>query len=749
MRKNFTKKVLSIFIVVCMMLSIMPMVFADSDDLRSALDELNGLSSTEKGQVLAALFDATVEEIGNNSAVTAEDIFETVEQYLSDVGGEDIWSKIVVDSSTPGDGKISTDSVMKTVEKIYNNKSVVIDYYDEFGTYLDKGEIKILLGLSTSATAGQVFNKLISKTKAVVTKNSDNEFVAYGDVESKIATALTTDIDIQNAIKEYNINEDFDKYLNKVNNNMDKYDISINDMISVMNIFGLYHAPSTGGGGVKVTPTPESTASPEPTASPTPTNVGQTLQKIKEAAKAALDNIEKAATVDEAKEVVKEAITSIVNDAVENNVKGNTSKVIEKLAEKVIEKAGKQVVTPKEEGKRATAVIDNDKAQELISKIDKVKEVQKEIQDKVNESGIKKAVESKLTIDVPVSEDIKEVSVVLPANVLNAAAEKGIDKIEVASSVAKISVPTESLKSNEDETVSIEVKALTKDDNTLTEAQKTAIPDDAVVLDFSIIKTNTKTGEKTQISKFGKDAKGTDKKAKVTVPYKLKSGDDPKKLTVFYVDDKGNLKNKKAKYDEETGSITFETEHFSKYIIKNNVVTFADVAQGFWGKDYIESMAAKGIINGKSADSFDPQGDVTRAEFAKLVATAIGLTIEESTSDFTDVAEDAWYAKYVAAASNAGIVNGYTDGTFKPNEKITREQMAVMIARALGEDVPANVANFTDFDDKADISDYALESIAIAVRAELMNGKDGNKIDPKGYATRAESATVIYRLFNY
>ncbi len=204
-----------------------------------------------------------------------------------------------------------------------------------------------------------------------------------------------------------------------------------------------------------------------------------------------------------------------------------------------------------------------------------------------------------------------------------------------------------------------------------------------------------------------------------------------------------------GKYNAETGEVEFTTDHFSKYIIKSMAVTFNDVTAEFWGKKYIEAMASKGVINGIPDGSYDPNGKVTRAQFAKMLTIVAGLYDENADVGFTDVNKKDWFYKYVASAAKAGIILGYPDGSFDPDMYISRQDMAVMVSRVIGNSTLENADGILDFVDKSEVSAYAKNSVAIIVRSEIMKGKPGRIFDPKGDATRAEAAVVIYNYFNY
>lgn len=223
-----------------------------------------------------------------------------------------------------------------------------------------------------------------------------------------------------------------------------------------------------------------------------------------------------------------------------------------------------------------------------------------------------------------------------------------------------------------------------------------------------------------------------------------------------------------ALYDPETGHFSFvptifttgPDEHFAELMnTRNSIYTviegersFADL-EGHWSRAEVEQLASKLIVSGVSAESFAPDRNITRAEFAALLVRGLGLTPAQG-ANFIDVDDQAWYAGEVAAAEKAGLVNGYADGSFRPNAAITREQIAVMLARALqvaGADTPEIPADglLARYIDDNSISGWARASIALAVEAKIMQGTAESALLPARSATRAESAAMLARLLKY
>ncbi|MCC8160355.1 MAG: S-layer homology domain-containing protein, partial [Oscillospiraceae bacterium] len=176
--------------------------------------------------------------------------------------------------------------------------------------------------------------------------------------------------------------------------------------------------------------------------------------------------------------------------------------------------------------------------------------------------------------------------------------------------------------------------------------------------------------------------------------------------------------------------------------------TFTDLSDASWASQAILALAQKGIVSGRGDGTFDPNGNITRAEYCQILVGAIGKTSESADSSFADVASDAWYYHAVSVASNYGIVVGYGDGNFGPNELITRQDMALMTykaAQVMSLGVAATTA--TSFTDADQISAYALEAVASLNNAGIINGLGDGTYGPLATATRAQAAVILYQAF--
>lgn len=172
---------------------------------------------------------------------------------------------------------------------------------------------------------------------------------------------------------------------------------------------------------------------------------------------------------------------------------------------------------------------------------------------------------------------------------------------------------------------------------------------------------------------------------------------------------------------------------------------FKDVTENYdWAKPAIEQLYIKGIIKGRSADEFAPSENVTKAEFVKMILGVFGIEANGNSAGFEDVTSGDWYAPYVNTAYELGIVTGVSDTYFGANEKITRQDAAVIIQRACksAEKSLEKVNEAAVFDDAEDISEYAVEAINELTEADILHGSD-NKFNPRNNCTRAEAAVML------
>ncbi|WP_141502124.1 S-layer homology domain-containing protein [Paenibacillus luteus] len=189
----------------------------------------------------------------------------------------------------------------------------------------------------------------------------------------------------------------------------------------------------------------------------------------------------------------------------------------------------------------------------------------------------------------------------------------------------------------------------------------------------------------------------------------------------------------------------------SIYTVASGSKAFTDLS-GHWAQSDIELLASKRMINGVSLNGFSPDKPITRAEFTAILVRSLGWSTLSTDAGFSDVSKGDWFAAPIAAAVEAGIIEGFSDGSFKPNERITREQMAVMLSRALGyvnKSVQANEKTLEKYTDNGSISAWAKQAIAELLTAQIIQGKSEQTLDPGAHASRAEASVMMKRFLQF
>ncbi|OCT11558.1 hypothetical protein A8709_05205 [Paenibacillus pectinilyticus] len=345
---------------------------------------------------------------------------------------------------------------------------------------------------------------------------------------------------------------------------------------------------------------------------------------------------------------------------------------------------------------------------------------------------------STLVIAVNTTSDTKQVKVDIPAQSI--LADGKVKSIQLETSFATVTL-NPSLISNHGGTNTSTIQLSVEAVNT------TSLPVDVQsqlngnpVYNFSL------TVDGHAISSF------TGNEVTVGIPYKLQPGDKPNSIVIYYIDDTGKLEVvKNGKYNPATGKVEFKAKHFSKYTAAYVKGSFSDTSATAWAEDSINALAARGAINGSGPGVFNPTGNVTRAEFIKMLMNTFDLTDETAASaTFTDVKKGEWYTSAVASAQKLGIVNGKEDGTFGINDRITREEMAVMIYRASTQLKLTLASNgkHVSFTDQAQIAAFARAAVESIQTAGIIDGLSDGSFAPQGNATRAQAATIIFRLFD-
>ena len=179
---------------------------------------------------------------------------------------------------------------------------------------------------------------------------------------------------------------------------------------------------------------------------------------------------------------------------------------------------------------------------------------------------------------------------------------------------------------------------------------------------------------------------------------------------------------------------------------------FNDLIGYDWAQNYIEEFAEKGIVSGTSSNTFSPGTNVKREEFVKVIVNTFGYETKNVSCNFRDVKKNDWFYPYIAAATNAKIINGIGNNQFGAEEYITRQDICTIIYRVLqdkGYELPETKKEVLNFLDKSSISSYALESVEKLYRAEVVNGIDAYHLSPKTFANRAQMVKIIYLADEY
>jgi hypothetical protein len=228
-------------------------------------------------------------------------------------------------------------------------------------------------------------------------------------------------------------------------------------------------------------------------------------------------------------------------------------------------------------------------------------------------------------------------------------------------------------------------------------------------------------------------------------------------IAIYYYDEDAGkwvaLDNIRLNLD--TGTISGDTTHFTKFAViatpktkkpsksvtPQPTVNVPSDISGHWAKDSVMKMINTRVISGYPDGTFKPNKAVTRAEFTVMLVKALNLETRAGKT-FTDTASH-WAKESIATAAAHGIISGYDENTFGPDDLITREQAAIIITRAAKLEAATNELNFTD---RKAISPWAKPGVAAAVKAGFITGYPDNSFRPQGHTTRAEAAVMIGRL---
>jgi hypothetical protein len=235
----------------------------------------------------------------------------------------------------------------------------------------------------------------------------------------------------------------------------------------------------------------------------------------------------------------------------------------------------------------------------------------------------------------------------------------------------------------------------------------------------------------------------------------LPEGVDPNKITTgVVIEADGTVRHVPTKVTVDAGKYyaTVNSLTNSIYSIVWNPIEFKDVAN-HWAKSEVNNMGSRMVINGNGEGFFNPNDDITRAEFTAIVVRGLGLKLVKSNASFNDVKSNDWYERVIQTAYANDLINGFDEGSFKPNDKITREQAMTIIAKAmkitgLSKKLEAESRSnqLQAYHDVTQVAAWASQGVTDTLQAGIVTGRDATLLAPKAHTTRAEIAMMIQRL---
>lgn len=346
-------------------------------------------------------------------------------------------------------------------------------------------------------------------------------------------------------------------------------------------------------------------------------------------------------------------------------------------------------------------------------------------------------------------------SVTLSTDTIDSICKTEADGVTVKLPSAELRVDRQTLAAVTEQAAGSKIRLVVEPDgtarSTMTALQKSTLAGmkNAAVLEAYFVSDGTRI----------RDFKGGS--VELSIPYRADGA-----IRAWFLKEDGTREPVSARYDKENAQLILH--HFSHYVIEEldssaaytvcakddscPLVAFGDLTATAWYHDGVHYCVEKGLMHGISADKFLPDGSVTRAQLAAILWRLEGNPAPVSTVDFSDVADGVWYAEAVRWTAGSGVVKGYADGRFRPNDAVTREQMATLLYRFAeykGYDV--SIGGDTDilrFTDGTAVGGYAVPAMRWACGSGLMTGaqRDGGMaLAPMDTATRAQTATLLTR----
>ena len=212
--------------------------------------------------------------------------------------------------------------------------------------------------------------------------------------------------------------------------------------------------------------------------------------------------------------------------------------------------------------------------------------------------------------------------------------------------------------------------------------------------------------------------------------------------SIYFGNNGGGGSSSDSDEDDDTTENT-PSEDKEDVIIPQPTISFTDINSSHWAYDSVINLSEKFILNGYLDGTFKPENNITRAEFAKIIVSATGSVDPYALSTFKDVNNGDWYYSYVSTAYSMGYITGYPDGTFRPNDNITRADICTIVNRVL----KAENTSVSAFRDDSSIPSYAKDAVYALNSKGVINGYQDGTFAPLTFATRAQTAKIIYGAF--
>ncbi|MFX3634577.1 MAG: S-layer homology domain-containing protein [Candidatus Pristimantibacillus sp.] len=251
-----------------------------------------------------------------------------------------------------------------------------------------------------------------------------------------------------------------------------------------------------------------------------------------------------------------------------------------------------------------------------------------------------------------------------------------------------------------------------------------------------------------EVTKFGTYVERT-----IALPNDI---DSSQATTAVVVEPDGTVRHVPTRFVTLDGKVYAKVYSLSNstYAIIRHSIAFKDVTAQ-WAKDAVNDLGSRMVVSGDSNALFNPDTNITRAEFAAILVRGLGLKADNGVeSPFSDVKLDVWYSGAVQTAHTYHLINGFEDGAFHPADNITREQAMVIIANAmkltgLNDKLPSSQGEdelLKSFEDENSIAVWARSGIAAGIQAGIVSGRGGKELAPKAFITRAEAAVIVQKL---